>query len=136
MKNKPNCQESISSSTSSTVTELEVLGHTSDQEGAEGETKHENESEDEMDSLLHCSGQNGWETDLDDEDELEIQSGVQKEGANIPQNPDERETLEYQAFLEQTENSQWTVYGEQGEKGGAALQKLGSEENEEDEKDS
>ena len=133
-----NCQASIESSASSTVTELQVAGHTNDHEGSEGKNKDDddNVSEDEMDKLLHCSGINGWETDLDDESEegeMEVDVPIDPPPKK-PNNPDEYETLDYIAHLEMTEESQWKVYGSEGERWSVALQKPGSPKG--DEKDS
>ena len=118
------------SSTSSSTTHLEVMGHQTHTSGDDGNTgeeqkdddgEHDDEEfEDGMDRLLHCSGLDGWETDLDEDAEMEEkEEKEEKEPPNAVEtvHPDNMETLELDTeSMDHTMaiESQWRLCGDQG----------------------
>lgn len=116
------CQASVGgSSTSSSATALEVYDHQNEKPGDDGNTGQEQNSDDEfedgMDRLLHCSGLEGWDTDMDEEeDEGNEEENPQTAAETKTANPDNLETLEIEAMDVMAIESQWRLCGEQGGK--------------------
>ena len=115
------------SSTSSSTTHLEVMGHQTHTSGDDGNTgeeqkdddgEHDDEEfEDGMDRLLHCSGLDGWETDLDEDAEMEEKEEKEPPNAVETVHPDNMETLEFDTeSMDHTMaiESQWRLCGDQG----------------------
>lgn len=115
------------SSTSSSTTHLEVMGHQTHTSGDDGNTgeeqkdddgEHDDEEfEDGMDRLLHCSGLDGWETDLDEDAEMEEKEEKEPPNAVETVHPDNMETLELDTeSMDHTMaiESQWRLCGDQG----------------------
>lgn len=123
------CQASTGgSSTSSSVTAIEVFDHQNETSGDDGNTGQEldgdgehHEFEDGMDRLLHSQG---WETDVDGEDDDENDEenpteNPQKAAQTETENPDNMETLEVELDSMDISaiESQWRLCGEQGDEG-------------------